>query len=106
MLEVVDNKICRLATHNPLWQMQETHTNLSDIRHILQIPPLSSAINYRKAAYLAHTMRRDNDWLPKLAITGRFLPDFVDTVDIDITEYFWVEGHGCGNDASHSSSGG
>ena len=76
-LEVVDNRISRLVSHMPLWRMDELRINQHDIRYRLNIPPLTTAIHYKKATYLGHTMRRDDDWLPKIALTGRFFPSLL-----------------------------
>ena len=72
----------------PLWRMKEDHVNQHDIRFRLKIPLLATVIHYKKASYLGHTMRRGNDWLPKIALTGRFLPSFVSD-GTNQEEYFW-----------------
>ena len=68
--------------------MKERHVTMHDLRYDLEIPPLATAINYRKASYFGHTMRREDTWVPKLALTGRFLPDLTDS-SLDSSEYFF-----------------
>ena len=89
MFEHFDGKVIRLASCQPLWKMKETNINMDDIRFELMVPPLPTAIHYRKATYFGHTMRRDNSWLPKLVLTGSFFPSHIDEQHSDESDYYF-----------------
>ena len=87
-LELIDNKITRIITATPIWSLKDNHINHSDLHYRLNLPPLNTAINYKKAAYIAHTMRQDSTSIPKLALTGRFFPSLTNTT-LNNDSYFW-----------------
>ena len=61
---------------------------MCDLYMELCLPPLGGNIMYLKAKFFGHIMRRDNGYLPKLALLGRFFPERVDETDAGKRRFF------------------
>lgn len=75
MLEQAENKILCRVYEAPRWKLKLQGKKLGCLRFEGGVLPLTSWVNYMKARFFAHTMRRGNDHLPRMAITGKFFPN-------------------------------
>ena len=85
-LKVFDNLLCRLISNYNKITMEKYDVNQSDLRHRLDIPCLETFISYKKASFYGHTLRREGNPLVRRVLTGRFIPEYADSAELNEDE--------------------
>eukprot|EP00392_Amoebophrya_sp_AT5.2_P016759 g17055.t1 len=60
------------------WQRWQGLVTDNEMRRWAQIPPLLTHLRFLQSRFLAHTLRREREELPRIALTGHFFPDPAD----------------------------
>jgi hypothetical protein len=73
-LEAVEWRMTEILLEVPRWRLQWAGENAHDIRFRARLGRISTAIDFQRATFIGHTLRRgEKDWT-RMALTGLFLP--------------------------------
>jgi hypothetical protein len=74
-LEDLENKWIRMITDFNLPKMKAMEISMEDLRYKYGIASFANHVRRMKMRFVGHIMRRDEDYLPRQVMLGRFFPE-------------------------------